>query len=492
MANQKRGHFRWLRFSIRSVLIVTLVAAIVCAWWLQPEKREVPFVGGAMVLQQSYKHTSDDNSATVNHGSWLLKDRDGTTRVSGRFLNGQPHGKWTTYHPNAQKATDGRTRSGRPTGRWRSWHPDGTLQSEFHYGEHRLSRQPPKQVFLGTPMGGIGYALDSGQTSRQYASPREGPVQVWWPNGQPRIEGQYANDLRDGRWTFYDQQGVETANGTYSNGRRHGFWTTRLPDGMTVQEVFAAGKPISDLPALINSCIAEMNGDDLLPRLAAARKLRALNSLAVPALTEQLASSNRDVQLLALRTLGQIGSPANDALPAIDGFASSHDRQLRIHMLLARHSIDAANRTANYRALVDVLNENDGRLYVFAMCRVFESDAENRQDVYARLMTTAAADKNDTICQDIIRQIASFGGTMKWLEQSIQDENVGIRLVTIDVLEEKALAGASLPRNGEEGPSIHELLEIARNDTNEMVRQRAERIAPWIRSGPMMGGGSFF
>ena len=34
-----------------------------------------------------------------------------------------------------------------------------------------------------------------------------GPVKLYWDNGQPRLKGKFANNTRTGNWTHYDPEG---------------------------------------------------------------------------------------------------------------------------------------------------------------------------------------------------------------------------------------------------------------------------------------------
>ncbi len=67
----------------------------------------------------------------------------------------------------------------------------------------------------------------------------------------------------------------------------------------------------------VSRLVAQLKGDDIVKQNTAARELAALGAAAVPALTEALQSDKEGVPGRAARALGQIGTPAKDAVPAL-------------------------------------------------------------------------------------------------------------------------------------------------------------------------------
>ena len=86
-----------------------------------------------------------------------------------------------------------------PVGTWREWYPDGTPRSEVAFG----------------PSG-----------SRELV-----PSRYWHPNGKVAAEGPCAAGVREGEWSYFDEQGTLQRRGTYRGGLRDGPWSFFRADG---------------------------------------------------------------------------------------------------------------------------------------------------------------------------------------------------------------------------------------------------------------------
>ena len=101
---KKRRRWR-LQFSLRSLMLLTLIAALFSAWFFRPRFVDEPIAGGALIAQVQRKQTIPGANATlagdpepgVLHGRWRLVDRDGRLLVEGSYRDGAPVGIWTFY-----------------------------------------------------------------------------------------------------------------------------------------------------------------------------------------------------------------------------------------------------------------------------------------------------------------------------------------------------------------------------------------------------------
>jgi hypothetical protein len=144
---------RFLQFSMRTLLIVTTLAAIGCWWYLRPELRQEQVGQSSLSLRRDIRKVDFDpfnspRDETVegyggggmgepfgikNVGRWQLFAHGGDLLVYGRYRNGLQHGKWTTYHVNGRKAAEGMMRAGKKVGVWRTWHEDGRIIEEVAF-----------------------------------------------------------------------------------------------------------------------------------------------------------------------------------------------------------------------------------------------------------------------------------------------------------------------------------------------------------------------
>src|SRR5262245_36024693 len=140
---------RWrffVQFSLRSLLILTTLAAISCWWYLQPPTHEEELAGKRLKLRRQVQLISRDKGPVrpnitfprddvilKNVGSWRLLDEHGEALVVGRYQDGVATGKWTTYHTSGNKAAQGYVVHGARDGLWRTWDAEGPLLSEVTY-----------------------------------------------------------------------------------------------------------------------------------------------------------------------------------------------------------------------------------------------------------------------------------------------------------------------------------------------------------------------
>ncbi len=59
---------------------------------------------------------------------------------------------------------------------------------------------------------------------------RHGLDRSWYPTGKLRSQGFWDNNMREGRWDYFSEQGVVLRGGDYSETKKSGEWITRWAD----------------------------------------------------------------------------------------------------------------------------------------------------------------------------------------------------------------------------------------------------------------------
>jgi len=124
-----------------------------------------------------------------------------------------------TWHRNGVRHASGPVALDRlRTGTWRFWYPSGQLREEGRYADgHRVG--------VWTQWHPGGQKASAGQRvwdPERGASLREGPWTFWWPNGNVRARGRFERGLRTGPWEVRIDTGRldPERSGVYAAGER--------------------------------------------------------------------------------------------------------------------------------------------------------------------------------------------------------------------------------------------------------------------------------
>jgi antitoxin component YwqK of YwqJK toxin-antitoxin module len=335
---------RWWRFfyqfSLRTLLIVTTLAAIGCWWFLQPQTREERIAANQLKLRRQVRIVKvakavrfapdlpvTEHLHVANVGRWSLRDKYDDLLASGRYENDRSHGKWTTYHINGRKAAEGEVIHGARNGQWQTWDEEGRLVSEVTYS---AVKQKPAQGDAPAGTGGtvlVGMKLDTPvPVPPLYRSDRHGPARQWHASGQLKYDGSYKNDRREGRWTYYDERGSVTASGQFKDDKREGLWKELDPINNQDRQVeYIAGRTRADHDKLMAHLKEQLNSGNLRRQSQAAATLKKLGPEATPLLLECLDHPSETVKLIAARVFEHWPAIPPEALAKLPPLAQSAD-----------------------------------------------------------------------------------------------------------------------------------------------------------------------
>jgi len=173
------------------------------------------------------------------HGSWTIKDRLGRTVLTIPYDNGQRHGTAVWYWPTGEKMRQITFNRGQIDGPLAEWDEQGRqTRTEFYESGHRLVRHVSfwrqqqlqsedhyRDAELVVVADDDWWNANPASYQVQGQQTREGITQAWYENGQPKMRGQYRNDVRDGEFTWWHANGMKQLAGRYANGQKVGPWT---------------------------------------------------------------------------------------------------------------------------------------------------------------------------------------------------------------------------------------------------------------------------
>ena len=540
---------RWWRFlvqfSLRSLLLVTTLAAIGCWWFLQPPTREEELAGKHLKLQRQVRiiksaqpaqpnpfgdpNASSAEPSLVNVGAWRLIDAQGDPLVVGRFHEGQPQGKWTVYHTNGRKAAEGSVVRGARNGPWKTWDAEGRRLSEVTYAVKEL--KDAGRVFYPPP---VGVVSTSGTVDAQdvlITSQRHGPARSWHPNGQLKFEGSYAADRKDGVWTYYDEQGGVTAKGSYRRDRKEGRWQERAAvvdgKGGQLQEIeYVAGRTRMAHELLLVRLKHELLRSNLQRQVAAVDQLEALETHGVPLLLATVDHPDANLRVIAVRALERLlASDVADALPTAEILAkvepliaSPDERLSRLALLLVYRARPEQRSRLSGPLLAASQKTSDRALQQRILLAMMQLDRSSRAQLFVELAAVGELEcrgsaatwdasgpyQSPQSCLDFAMDLEDeLPALLSAAARSPMPEARCFVLRVIDRLARRSPAetiavasgGPGAPAKRHPIPAAYTaLVQAAESDNDPLVRQQAINVgrAQYMGGGAMIGGPGFF
>ncbi len=81
------------------------------------------------------------------------------------------------------------------------------------------------------------------RTARDGSRVFHGPYVAYWQNGIKQAEGQYDENFRTGKWTYFDEKGVKTGETSFRLGDYDGLRVEFWPNGQKkLEETYVMGK----------------------------------------------------------------------------------------------------------------------------------------------------------------------------------------------------------------------------------------------------------
>lgn len=444
---------RWRRlfqFSLRSLLILTTLAAVACWWLLQPKMREEKLAGKYLKLRRHVRpvpvakaapqpkptvkatrkpvfgnyslsslfNANRDDHAGIDHGTWQIRDEHDDLLVTGRYLDGRTHGSWTIYHPNGRRAATGQMFHGLRLGLWKTWYDDGQRESEVTYAVIRPSASGadvrlPEFNYRPQPSGGPGPCTSVipvvGAIGLQpliggLGFPSFGGMGM---GGMPPHLPQYVSFRHGPARTWY-RNGQLKSEGNYDHDSRHGHWTFyddtgHITHSGNYENGFREGPWLiaSRSPTPTRSVSEEYSSNWIefiggRPRAEHQRLIREIQT--------DLSSSEIEHQIIAMDRLEELG---RHALPLLTKCLedSSTDLQLLALRRLERMAIAEIREYQPASSIFDaaimarigaLLDSDNDRVARSAMLLLYRLSPNRREELFPKLLAAIQQFGDDT------------------------------------------------------------------------------------------------
>ncbi len=192
-------------------------------------------------------------------GMWTIYDQQNQKAFEVPYTKGKRNGTATWWYPSASKMREATFRDGLLDGEVREWDEQNKLtrREEFIKGQrvvrnvslYRPDRPREEQFYLDAKL-----KLD-GEDQWWEARPaafessgqrvQHGPIRRWFENGQPKMQGQYQNDQRVGKFVWWHANGGRKLLAYYRDGQKTDSWTWWHANGMkSIQGEYEADQAV--------------------------------------------------------------------------------------------------------------------------------------------------------------------------------------------------------------------------------------------------------
>lgn len=210
-----------------------------------------------ILCQKSPNDTINKTDSTGRkQGYWKKKDKDGSLKYEGRFINDKPtgifkyyypdknikaitifrdsmHSKTTAYHPNGKVLSEGCYYGTIKDSTWRFYNEYGKIVSEESY--IRGVKNNLWKVFY----------TSNGNVSEEVTwknNVKDGPWHEFFENGSIRLKAIYNNGHTEGLFQSFYINGKVELSGTYKLSQKDGIWISFAENGESnYKEIYRKG-----------------------------------------------------------------------------------------------------------------------------------------------------------------------------------------------------------------------------------------------------------
>ncbi|MBP1673568.1 MAG: hypothetical protein H6Q25_1383 [Bacteroidetes bacterium] len=203
-----------------------------------------------------YEGITDLNG--MRQGLWKEYYETGELRSLGKYSNSKMVGEWKFFYPNQDIEIIGNYRNGKKDGLWQWFYPNRQLLMEENWedGVHEGLFVEYDESGKILTKGNYSEGAEEGEwiyvnrgvveKGSYYDGMKTGEWKIWFANGNLAFEMEYEQDLFNGKYVAYWENGKTKLSGKYVTGIQVGIWikydiegnpylTTTYKDGKEIQ-----------------------------------------------------------------------------------------------------------------------------------------------------------------------------------------------------------------------------------------------------------------
>jgi antitoxin component YwqK of YwqJK toxin-antitoxin module len=266
VAQDETGNYyndgRWIMFNEQGqpITIGTYSRGVMEGMWLRSHPvgsggifSEIPF----SQFQGPYKSRASFNRGKLD-GEWVMSDRQDNPMCEIPYVDGVRHGVAKWFYPNGTVMRQVRFNEGSPDGLLQQWDEQKKLQlqEEFANGRKIIRQRAfyPNKVKSKEDVYQDKKLIVEGEDDWWSARPapfstvgervQHGRTAAWYENNQPKMLGNYQNNLQQGTFTWWHANGNKELEGRFVKGKKAGVWTWWYESGMKkIQGTYVDDEP---------------------------------------------------------------------------------------------------------------------------------------------------------------------------------------------------------------------------------------------------------
>lgn len=167
------------------------------------------------------KRAEGDYLDGYRNGMWIYYFRNGEVEQKGKYANkGKPEGEWNWFYENAQLLREETFKNGKEDGWMIEYSDSGKVITKGEFVDGREEGEWFYEIGDHKEVGTYEYGMRQGEWIHTYLE-----------TGETRFEGEFYEDLPQGKHVWYYDSGKKMLEGRFQSGIKEGDWKRFAKDG---------------------------------------------------------------------------------------------------------------------------------------------------------------------------------------------------------------------------------------------------------------------